>query len=99
MATLRIQAKYKKNGELGEALAEVPFETGKHKLPEVYPFTKNQYVGPDAGYDLSSINIEAEEKRLTFGYVWIVNLDENGKGRWREELTNGDFIEFVFSVK
>ena len=48
MATLRIEAKYKKNGELGEALAEVPFETGKHKLPEVYPFTKNQYVGPDA---------------------------------------------------
>ena len=99
MATLRIEAKYKKSGELGEALAEVPFETGRHELPEIYPFTKNQYVGPDAGYTLSSINIEAEEKRLTFGYVWIVNLDENGKGRWREELTNGDFIEFAFSVK
>ena len=98
MATLRVEAKYQKNGELGEAVAEVPFENGRHQLPEVYPFAKNQYVGPDAGYSLNWIHINVEEKRLTFGFQWMVNLDENGTGRWRDELTNGDFIELAFSV-
>ncbi|MBO4541469.1 MAG: hypothetical protein J5736_05795 [Bacilli bacterium] len=98
MASLRIEAKYKKNGELGEAVAEVPFETGRHELPKVYPFTKNQYLGPDAGYSLGWIHVDAEEKRLTFGFGEIVNLDENGRGHWREENRIGDFVEFDFSL-
>ena len=97
--TLIIEARYSNNGETGETRAEVPFETGTHELPKVYPFTKNAYVGPDSGYNLGWIHIDAEARRLTFGYSDIVNLDEEGKGSWKEGNRTGDFIEYQFSIR
>ena len=97
--TLVIKASYKNGGETGETIAEVPFVTGRYDLPKVYPFTKNAYVGPDSGYDLGWISVNAEERRLCFGYVDMVNLDEQGKGWWKSESWTGDFIQYEFSLR
>lgn len=96
---LIIEASYHFKGKDGNAQAEVPFLTGKYDLPEEYPFTKNAYVGPDAGYSLDWIHVDAEQRRLEFGYHEIVHLDEQGKGSWRQESKTGDFIEFRFCLK
>ena len=97
--TLIIDARYRYRGENGEAKAQVPFENGRYDLPQVYPFTKNAYVGPDSGYSLGWIYVDATERRLTFGNVDIVNLDEEGKGYWKQENNSGDFIEYQFSLR
>ena len=76
---LTIEAKFHKDGKEETASVEIPFEDGTHTLPEVYPFSRRiNYVGPDAGYSLNWIGIDAGRRRITFGYNWIVDLDENG---------------------
>ena len=96
---LLIEAQYEKDGQKGTARAEVPFETGRHELPDVYPFDQHvNYVGPDAGYSLGHVDVNAKERRITFGYVWIVNLDEEGKGQYLLEKATGNIL-FLFRLQ
>ena len=95
---LAIDVKFVRDGKPGTAHAEVPFETGRHDLPKEYPFTEEvNYVGPDAGYSLSWLDIDAKGRKITFGYVWTVVLDEEGKGRYVVEKRTGD-MTFEFSL-
>ena len=98
MAALRIIARFVKDGKQGEVVAEVPFENGKYELPEVYPFTKNVYLGPDSGYSLGWIAIQKEEMRLHFGYAETIVLDEEGKGHFLLESKTGENIELEFTL-
>ena len=98
MAALRINARFVKDGKQGEVVAEVPFENGKYELPEVYPFTKNVYLGPDCGYSLGWIAIQKEEKRLHFGCAETIVLDEEGKGHFVLESKIGENIELEFAL-
>ena len=83
---LHILASYQKEGKAGKSEAIVPFVTGQHELPkDVYPFSQNVYVGPDDGYSLSWINIDAEQGILLFGYHESVKLDAEGKAHWEKQ--------------
>lgn len=95
---LRILASYQKEGKAGQEEAIVPFVTGRHDLPKgIYPFNVNTYVGPDEGYSLSWIDIDAEQGILRFGYHESVKLDNEGKAHWSHP-SRVHAIEFDFAL-
>lgn len=74
----------------------VPYEEGAHSLPSVPPFNENVYVGPDAGFTLSKVFVEADG-RIIFGYRDYVNLTD-GVGEYAVHL-HGEEHRFVFEVR
>ena len=94
-AKVLIKAQYVQEGKAGTAEAEVPFATGKYRLPEVYPFTVSTYVGPDAGYTLGWVAVDAEQNLLTFAFLDILPL-KDGKAQWKGQYRGEDIvIDFV----
>ena len=99
MATLRIEAHWKKDGKEGKTVATVPFEDGKHNLPKEFPFDSNVYLGPDYGYSLDWIAIEKEKMVLNFAYADTVKLDKDGKGYWKSNSKRLEGLEIFFSIE
>ncbi len=73
--------------EKGEKeIAEVPYATGKIDFGE----EKNVYVGPDYGFSLRSIAIDAEEGRIHYGFADSVLL-QDGKAEAKIDLKTGTY--------
>ncbi|MCR5078950.1 MAG: hypothetical protein K6B65_03400 [Bacilli bacterium] len=63
------------SSSLGErASAEVPFLTGTHSLPKEGPFALNLYLGPDDGFSLGVVVIDAEKNIIYYGYSEEIDI-------------------------
>lgn len=92
---LLVRVTYLDNGG-GTKEYRIPFETGRHNFPNEYPFTKNVYIGPDAGFSLGYLSIDAEKRQITLAYADLVKLDKEGKGRFVLNLKPSETITFDF---
>lgn len=92
MGKLFIEIVLNENGKMIQGKAEVPFEAGRHSLPNADPFNRNNYVGPDAGYTLNWLSIGEDKETIRFGYDFSVKLGKDGKGEWHNERI---FVKFT----
>ena len=94
MAKLIIDAHYAVGKETGDVSASVPFSDGTHHLPDVFPFNKNVYVGPDYGYALNWVSIDVKSRTIKLAFDETVQLDEQGHGKWENRS-----VQFEFSLE
>ncbi len=77
-----------------EATAELPYETGKYTLPDVAPFSLNQYLGPDDGFSLREIDIDAENSRVYYGHADSIEVSQEEKEAKIEMRTKTIWLSF-----
>ena len=84
------------HNEKTEDEASFPYQEGSYALPDRFPFNANIYVGPDAGFNLKTVNV-TEDGRIQFGYNDIVEI-QNGVGEYDLKI-KGEPYRFVFRIK
>ncbi len=80
-----------------KSVACVPYRTGRFELPKEGIFAKNYALGPDYGFSLGYVSIDADGERIYFGFAESVVL-VNGKAKATIPLKTQP-IEIEFELK